>query len=338
MRILRWFLPLLFVTGLAHAQSGYIVRSDCTTITPVQYNTVCLNTGTGGTLTQNKLYTYGLAGWELAAPTATTPAFQAVKDAGNTVTDSVDATTGLIVGNGIVHWNDFCDSSNVCRRQVTDSTGTRVRGDYIIEIETNKNFVLRDEEGNADMWTIDPDAASANAMYTIASGYRPLRSIYWDAGAINVDGTNCTAPTEQALNSSEKTWAFSCADSNSSIFSGKVRMPKSYDGGTVTFTLSLFHGTTESITFAGDFSAQCRAAGTAINSTYGTAVAADVSITTANQIAEATTAAVTPNGSCAGNAFLLWRYVVDAANFSTNAANSKVLGVTMKYNVSSLSD
>jgi hypothetical protein len=108
----------------------------------------------------------------------------------------------------------------------------------------------------------------------------------------------------------------------------------------VTFTLSLYHATTESITFAGDFSAQCRRAGTTdvINSTYGTAVAADVSITTAHEIEEATTAAVTPNGTCAAEAWLQWRYVVDAANFSANAANAKVLGVTMKYSKGSVSN
>lgn len=199
-------------------------------------------------------------------------------------------------------------------------------------------WCLYDIEGDACMLTVDPDAASPNAMYQFSSGYRPVGTIYFDAGSISVDGTNCTAPTEQALNSAEKTWAFSCGDSNSSIFSGKIRMPKSWDLSTVTFTLSLFHGTTETITFAGDFSAQCRGAGDAINGTYGTAVASDVSITTANLIAEATTAAVTPNGTCAAEDWLLWRYVVDAANFSANAANSKVLGVTIKYSKSSWSD
>lgn len=202
----------------------------------------------------------------------------------------------------------------------------------------NFTWSLWDEEGSAAIETIDPDAASIQGIYTYGTNYRPKKVIYIDAGGMNVDGTNCTAPTEQALNSSEKTWAFSCADSNSSIFSSKVRMPASWDGGTVTFTLSLFHATAESITFAGDFSAECRAAGTAINSTYGTVQAADVSITTANNVAEATTAALTPNGTCTtAGTFLMWKYVVDAANFSTNAANSKVLSVSITYSEKSRS-
>jgi hypothetical protein len=115
-------------------------------------------------------------------------------------------------------------------------------------------------------------------------------------------------------------------------------MPDGWDGGTVTFELTLFHGTTESITFAGDFSAQCHAAGEVLDSSWGTAAAADVSITTANQQVNATTAAVTPTGTCAAGDLLAWRYVVDAANFSANAANSKVLGVKMEYTRSLLSD
>jgi hypothetical protein len=156
-----------------------------------------------------------------------------------------------------------------------------------------------------------------------------VKPIYFDAGALTADGTLCADPTEQTLNSGPKTWAFSCADDNGSIFYGKVRMPSTYNGGTVTFTLSLYHATTETITFAGDFSAQCRDTTSTINSTWGTAVAADVSITTAHRVAEATSAAVTPNGSCAASSWLIFRYVVDATNFSANSANAKVIGVTI---------
>jgi hypothetical protein len=157
------------------------------------------------------------------------------------------------------------------------------------------------------------------------------------------DGTNCAAPTEQTLNSGPKKWAFSCADSNSSVFYGSVNLPDSWDAGTVTFKLRLFHGTTETITFAGDFSAQCHSGGT-VSSTYGSAVAADVSITTANKYVTATTSAVTPDATgetstvCHAGDELDWKYVVDATNFSTNAANAKVIDVTMEYSVSTRSD
>lgn len=238
----------------------------------------------------------------------------------------------LRIGNGSSYYCIFHDAADGLR--IT----TVPVADLKLWIPTNQNIVIWDEEGAAAIETIDPDAATKKGIYTYGTNYRPLGTIYFDAGSITVDGTNCTAPTEQALNSAEKTWAFGCADSNSSIFSGKVRMPAKWDGGTLLFTLSLFHGTTETITFAGDFSASCRGAGDTINSTYGTGVAADVSITTANQVAEATSAAVTPNGTCAGGKFLLWRYVVDATNFSANAANSKILSVSIAFAQTSRSD
>ena len=261
-----------------------------------------------------------------------TPTMQQVFAAGKEITGANSLANAYRIGDGTTPWCIYTDAT--AGPQIRPCTDAHVK----TTIPTNFTWALYDEEGAAAVETVDPDAASVKAVYTYGTAYQPKKTAYWDAGAINVDGTNCAAPTEQALNSAEKTWAFSCADSNSSIFSGKVRMPAAWDGGTVTFTLSLFHGTSETITFAGDFSAQCRGAGDAINSTYGTVQAADVSITTANQIAEATTAALTPNGTCAGNKFLLWRYVVDAANFSANAANSKVLGVSMVYSITSRSD
>lgn len=249
---------------------------------------------------------------------------------GSGITSAINEGSAYPIGDGTHYLKLWGDSTYGYKAKPNPL------GDTVIRCWTNYNCVMHDEENNRDLLIIDSDAASPNAMFQVPVGL--TYSIPWDASSITVDGTNCTAATDQALNSAEKTAAFSCADSNSSIFSGKVRMPGKYDGGTVTFTLTLFHGTTESITFAGDFSAQCRGAGTALNSTYGTAQSADVSITTANNIVEQTSAAVTPNGSCGGGKWLFWRYVVDSANYSTNAANSKVLGVTMHYNATSLSN
>ena len=134
------------------------------------------------------------------------------------------------------------------------------------------------------------------------------------------------------MNSGPITDVLKCADSTSSVFYGKL--PITDLGGcpatTMNMSLHVYHATTETITFAGDFSAMYRRWGgtDAVNATWGTAVAADVAITTQFEI-ETATAAVTPNGTCSTSAFLFFRYVVDATNFSTNAANSLVLGVTI---------
>jgi len=211
--------------------------------------------------------------------------------------------------------------------------------DTVTGITTNQNYIIYDQEAAADIWTIDPDAASTNAMYTIAAAYRPLKSVYWGAGAMTADGTNCTDPAEVTLDSGPETWTISCADNNGSIFYGNVVMPDSWDAGTVTFELVLFHATTETITYGGDFSAKCTGDGEDFSGvSWGTAIAADVSIVTANLIEKQTTNAVTATGTCAGGDLLYWRYVIAAGRFSTNAANADVVGVKMEYSVDSFSD
>ena len=216
---------------------------------------------------------------------------------------------------------------------------TKLPSNTTIRCDTNQNCVFRDVENSCDILTIDPDAASPNAAWTYTcAGTKPLKSVYFDAAALSTDGTNCVAPVEATLNAGPKTWTFTCADNAASIFYGKVTMPDSWDAGTLTYELNVWHGTTETITFAGDFDCQCRGDGEVPSSTWGTVQAADVSITTANQVEHQTTAATTCTGTCAAGDQLFWRYVVDAATFSANAANTKVLGVKMEYSISSVSD
>jgi hypothetical protein len=232
---------------------------------------------------------------------------------------------------------ELSSSSAECSGWVDDGAGTTSYGDVS---GNHHKFAFTAASANphthtfpaADSNTVRPatcstlgQRVSAISSAGVITCSDPTFRTYFDAGALTPDGTNCAAPTEQTLNSGPITWAFSCADSNNSIFYGKVRLPTAVT--TLTFTISLYHGTTETITFAGDFSAMCRADGAAINSTWGTAVAADVSITTQHLNEQQSTTAVTPNGTCSAGAMLFFRYVVDAANFSANAANAKVLGV-----------
>lgn len=319
-----------FTQAAFAADVGYFQRTDCTTLSPVTYQTVCLNSGSGGSLTQGALYIWTGAWTKLLTAEADT--LDTVIGRGATTDNATSFANAVRItdssGDGVAIYRSAGNGPVVtCIISTVENDC-----DHFVSLNASKTFGVKDDAGNVIWQTTEA------GVTTYGSSYLPNGKAFWDAGAISTDGTNCGTVTEQALNSSEKTWAFSCADSNSSIFSGKVRMPNNYSGGTVTFTLSLFHGTSESITFAGDFSAQCRAAGTAINSTYGTAVAADVSITTANQIAEATSSAVTPNGTCStAGVWILWRYVVDAANFSANSANAKVIGVTMTYPINAVS-
>jgi hypothetical protein len=184
--------------------------------------------------------------------------------------------------------------------------------------------------GNRYEFTYTAPTAVRTILWGDESGTPAFQKVKvsWDADAITQDGVLCHAPVTGQINGGPNTRWFLCDDSNSSIFEGKiVNLP--YAITTTALTLKLNHATTETITFAGAFSAQCRAAGTTVNSTWGTAVNANVAITTANQPVEATAAAVIPNGTCSKNSTLFWRYVVNAASFSTNAANARIMGVYM---------
>jgi len=170
-----------------------------------------------------------------------------------------------------------------------------------------------------------PDKLLINATKPWPGG---VTSYYLDAIQLVPDGTNCVSGVVQ-INSGPLTDVLTCADTtSSSIFYGKL--PISAIGGCPSSTLnfSLHVQSAGTASFFGDFSAMYRRWGgtDAINNTWGSAVAADVSLGTANEI-ETATASVTPNGTCSTSAFLFFRYVVDGANYDATTAH--VLGITV---------
>jgi len=95
-------------------------------------------------------------------------------DANFDIENEVDGATSanpLIVGNGTQKLEIFGDAT----------MGGTIRpsplGDSTWRCWTNYNCVIRDEEGAATIFTIDPDAASKNAMYQFGTNYKPLASI-----------------------------------------------------------------------------------------------------------------------------------------------------------------
>lgn len=240
---------------------------------------------------------------------------------------------GTTSGSGLTSVTEDADSVNIAKttevgvqtNNVALTRGGSISGSVTYTLAKNTSGDVGLTTGTL---TQNQLASFDGSERSVASGTTKWFKAYWDGGAITPDGTFCADPTKQTLNSGPTLYTFSCADNNSSIFYGQVQLTR--DITTAVFTLTLFHAASESITFAGDFSAMCRGDNTVINSTWGTAVAADVAlVTTANQTQAQSTTSVTPNGTCTSGAILYWRYVVDAANFSANAANSKVLGVLM---------
>lgn len=145
MRI-RLFIVLLFMTSPAYAADRILGTTT--------------GTGTAEELTPE----------DAAALIGTASGLDANFDVENEINGATSANP-LIVGNGTQKLELFGDAT----------MGATVRpsplGDSTWRCWTNYNCVIRDEEGAATMLTIDPDAASANAMYQFGSSYKPLASI-----------------------------------------------------------------------------------------------------------------------------------------------------------------
>lgn len=81
--------------------------------------------------------------------------------------------TGLIIQNtgGTVKVSRFVDSVLGPRDQCSPEC------DVTTFIPTNKVWNVYDQEGAANIFTVDPDAASKNAMYQFGANYKPIASL-----------------------------------------------------------------------------------------------------------------------------------------------------------------
>lgn len=206
---------------------------------------------------------------------------------------------------------------------------------------TNFTWTLWDEEGAAAMETVDPDAASTLAMWSYpTAAYRPKKSIWFGAGSLSVDGTQCAAPAEVTINSGPKLWTIICTDNDASTIYGSVKMPDSWDGGTVTFTHSYIQTAADTGVLNGDIACQARSNGEVPSSTYGTEVALDdAAVVGSNSNDMITSAAATCAGTgLAGGDMLYFRYQLDATGTTTAVATLHHLGFNMEYSTLSRSD
>lgn len=211
-------------------------------------------------------------------------------------------------------------------------------GDSAWRCWTNFNCIIRDEEADATVLMIDPDAANVHDMYVFGTNYRPYKSIWFGAGSLDGDGTNCPAlATTVTINSGPKIPTFICADSSSSILYGAVKMPGDWDGGAIYISHVVIQTAADTNAVNGDVSAQCRGAGVAVNSTWGTSQAIDFSVTGSNKNDYSQSAAVTPNGTCAVGDMLYFRYVLDATGTTTATATLHHVGFRLAYKITGLS-
>ena len=159
-----------------------------------------------------------------------------------------------------------------------------------------------------------------------------VRSMFWGAGAISADGTQCAAPAEVTINSGPIMYSIICTDNDASTMYGHTVMPDSWDGGTVTFQLAYIQTAADTAVLNADVAAQCHAATETVNSTWGTEIAIDdAALTGSNAIDMTTSAAVTPAGTCAAGDALWWRIQLDATGTTTAVATLHFTGVKMEY-------
>lgn len=257
-------------------------------------------------------------------------------DGGKTIDGANSLANAMCVGDGT---RQICFYGDASLGSVIRSRNGGSDTDSTIRCWTNQNCTFYDVEGGATILTIDPDAASVNAMYQFGANYRPRKSIWFGAAALSTDGTQCAAPAEVTINSGPKLWTIICTDNDASTIYGSVKMPDSWDGGTVTFEHVYIQTAADTSALNGDIAAQCRGNGEAPSSTWGSEVALDdAAVTGSNQNDFTTSAAVTPAGTCAAGDMLYFRYQLDATGTTTAVATLHTLGFKMEYSVSSLSD
>lgn len=227
---------------------------------------------------------------------------------------------------------------------------SNVEGDCntIVKIDSGNYWELQDSSSNSIV-KIEPGASGA-ARFALGTNYRLRKSIVFTADAFYMHG--CTLVTESALITAGLTEPYiTCGDNDAHGFHRSFGMRDAWDGGTLTFTVRLTNvNAAPANDYEIDFSAECEAnsdvIGTSISATgeqpalfdfdnSGTCSTACAQF----DLAKVTTAAVTPNGTCAGGNLLRIQGNIDATNTTTaQVADVKIIDVTMEYSVTSWSD
>lgn len=168
-----------------------------------------------------------------------------------------------------------------------------------------------------------------NDSYTVVSTYIP-------AGSFSTDGTQCGDPAKRQINSGARVYAVNCADNAASDFYVDFALPDGLANGDITVELVAEN---ENATPSGildfDFSASCRGDSDVLNSTFSTAANASITFATQYDLEQATTANITPNGTCQPGDHLFVKAIMDDVATTTQVADTYILGVKIEYAVES---
>lgn len=239
------------------------------------------------------------------------------------------------VGDGVTQTCRWTDSISGPRYEPCDDADIAER---IMPSKSRGLYSTTDDE-----WVekVTPSAATPKAVWSyVLASTRPKKSIWFPAGSLSTDGTQCAAPAEVTINSGAKRFTIICADNDSSTIYGEVVMPDSWDMGTVTIEGSFVQTAADTSAINSDVAFACRSgAGGTINNTWGTEVAMDITnVSGSNALDHRTTAEATPNGTCTEGALLQFRWQLDATGTTTAVSTLHILGFKVEYGITSRSD
>jgi hypothetical protein len=247
--------------------------------------------------------------------------------------------------------DDVCDDASCTDWQITPAGAATFASVTIPATAAGGHLELIEATGGtgSNTWRIDLSTQDLGANFTVtpcegaeaecgAAGQlapsdllqHVRKSMYWGAGAMSADGVNCADPAEVTINSGPKLYSAICTDNAASILYGSTVLPDGFTGTTVTFELSYVQTAAETLLLNSDISAMCRSVTDTINSTWGSPIAMDENVTGTNGLDLLTSAAVTPNGTCAGGDMLYWRWVV-STDTTTTMSSLHILGMKMEY-------
>lgn len=260
-----------------------------------------------------------------------------VFDRGKTIDGANSLANAVRIGDGITSACHYTDATlGSMARPCTDSNVNTI-------IPNGFTWSLYDIEATTAIETVDPDAASTLAMWTYGAAYRPKKSIWFGAGSLSTDGTQCAAPAEVTpVASGPKVWSIICTDNDAATIEGSTKMPDAWDGGTVTFTHVYQQTAADTAVLNGDIACQARSNGEA-PADWATGLSEvaidDAAVTGSGKNDMTTSGAVTCAGTgLAGGDMLYFRYQLDATGTTTAVATLHHLGFMLRYSVTSRSD
>lgn len=277
--------------------------------------------------------------WIAVSGASTVYTLDTVFDNGKIIDGANSLANAVRIGDGTTPMCLFTDATLGPRIKPCTDSNTRTY------IENGFTWCLYDIEGDACMLTVDPNATD-NDKYTWESGYRPIKTLSLGADALRAAGA-ASVVTDTALVSGGLVWSYILTtDSNSDYFYWYGRMPPTWDGGTVTATVTVINvNATPANVYEVDVSGECYPAGTVIPTTISTTGEQAATITfgasgscggsacNQNDPASATTAAITVNGTPAGGNVCGFQAQVDATATTETVSGVKVIGMDIHYKI-----